>query len=123
VDQPSPSLDLALFRRFDFKVGFDYLKPEQAWLVLKAMAKDLQVPMHPSEAGQLQAKLARLHQLTPGDFAVMKRKSLWLKGNRPPNCSLTGSNRRLPPSLVLNRAWSDFDAGLDTIASHMNDIF
>ena len=31
------SLDQAVFRRFDFKVGFDYLKPEQAWLLFKAM--------------------------------------------------------------------------------------
>ncbi|MFA4901879.1 MAG: hypothetical protein WC600_03950 [Desulfobaccales bacterium] len=30
----------------------------------------------PFEVGQLQARLARLHHLTPGDFAVMKRKSL-----------------------------------------------
>ena len=34
------SLDLAVFRRFDFKVGFDYLKPDQAWLLFKAMAED-----------------------------------------------------------------------------------
>ncbi|MFA4902275.1 MAG: ATP-binding protein [Desulfobaccales bacterium] len=70
------SLDLAVFRRFDFKVGFTYLKPEQAWLLFKAMAKDLQAHLPLSEIGPFQARLARLHHLTPGDFAVMKRKSL-----------------------------------------------
>jgi transitional endoplasmic reticulum ATPase len=70
------SLDLAVFRRFDFKVGFDYLQPDQAWLLFKAMAKDLREPMRPSEAGEFKTRLARLHHLTPGDFAVIKRKSL-----------------------------------------------
>jgi len=70
------SLDLAVFRRFDFKVWFNYLKPEQAWLLFKAVTKDLKVSVCPSEAGQFKARLARLHHLTPGDFAVVKRKSL-----------------------------------------------
>jgi transitional endoplasmic reticulum ATPase len=73
------SLDLAVFRRFDFKVGFDYLKPVQAWLLFKAIAACLMVPILPSEAEQLKARLARLHHLTPGDFAIMKRKSLGLE--------------------------------------------
>jgi transitional endoplasmic reticulum ATPase len=73
------SLDLAVFRRFDFNVGFDYLKLDQAWLLFKAMVGDMKLPMRPSEAGQLKARLARLHHLTPGDFAVIKRKSLMLE--------------------------------------------
>jgi len=73
------SLDLAVFRRFDFKVGFDYLKLDQAWLLFKAMVGSMRVSLHPSEAGQLQARLACLHHLTPGDFAVMKRKSLMVE--------------------------------------------
>jgi transitional endoplasmic reticulum ATPase len=70
------SLDQAMFRRFDVKVKFDYLSPDQAWRLFKAMAKDLQVSLPFSEAGPLKARLARLHHLTPGDFAVTKRKSL-----------------------------------------------
>lgn len=72
-------LDLAVFRRFDFKVGFDYLRQDQAWLLFRAMVGDLKVPIHPSEAGQLKARLAQLHHLTPGDFAVIQRKSLMLE--------------------------------------------
>ncbi len=72
------SLDAAVFRRFDFKVGFDYLKPEQAWLLFKAMVAGLKVSMRPSEVAHLQARLTHLHQLTPGDFAVIKHKSLML---------------------------------------------
>ena len=64
-----------MFRRFDFEVGFDYLKQGQAWLLFKAMVGDMKLPVSPSEAGQLKGKLARLHHLTPGDFAVIKRKS------------------------------------------------
>jgi hypothetical protein len=32
-----------VFRQFDFKVGFDYLKPDQAWLLFKAMVGDMKV--------------------------------------------------------------------------------
>ncbi len=35
--------------------------------------------MRPSEVAHLQARLTHLHQLTPGDFAVIKRKSLMLE--------------------------------------------
>jgi transitional endoplasmic reticulum ATPase len=70
------SLDLAVFRRFDFKVGFDYLKPDQAWLLFTAMVGSMRVYMRPSVAGQIKGRLARLRHLTPGDFAVIKRKSL-----------------------------------------------
>jgi len=35
----------------------------------------MKVSMHPSEAGQFKARLAHLHHLTPGDFAVIQRKS------------------------------------------------
>lgn len=68
------SLDQAVFRRFDFKVGFDYLRPEQAWLLFKAMVKNLKVPLPLTEVGQLKARLTHFHYLTPGDFAVIRRK-------------------------------------------------
>ena len=70
--------DLAVFRRFDFKVRFDYLKQEQTWLLFKAVVDNMEVSICPSEAGQFKARLAHLHRLTPGDFAVMKRKSQML---------------------------------------------
>jgi len=73
------SLDLAVFRRFDFKVGFDYLKPDQAWLLFKSMVGSMKVSMRPSEIGLFKARLAHLHHLTPGDFAVIQRKSLMVE--------------------------------------------
>ena len=72
------SLDSAVFRRFDFKVGFDYLEPDQGWVLFTAMVDNLKVSIRPSEIGDLKGRLARLHHLTPGDFAVMMRKSQML---------------------------------------------
>lgn len=100
------SLDLAVFRRFDFKVGFDYLKPEQAWLLFKAMLGDMNVSFHPSEVTKLKARLAHLHHLTPGDFTVIKRKSLIVEKKPTTELLLTwlgqevASNPRLNKGLV-----------------------
>jgi transitional endoplasmic reticulum ATPase len=65
------TLDLAVFRRFDFKVGFDYLKVNMAWLLFKATGENLKVSLCPSEAEQVKARLALLDHLTPGDFSVI----------------------------------------------------
>ena len=102
------SLDQAVFRRFDFKVGFDYLKPEQAWLLFKAMAAGLKVSMRPSEAAQLKARLAHLHHLTPGDFAVIKRKSLMLEKKPTAERSLSGSSKRFRAKPGLKKALVGF---------------
>jgi transitional endoplasmic reticulum ATPase len=66
------SLDLTVFRRFDFKVRFDYLKPDQAWLLFKAMVGSMKASMRPSEASQLKARLGHLQHMTPGGFRCHK---------------------------------------------------
>ena len=43
--------------------------------MFRTMVDNMKVSMHPSEAGQFKARLAHLHHLTPGDFAVIQRKS------------------------------------------------
>lgn len=75
-------LDAAVYRRFDFKVGFDYLQPEQAWGLFQAMARELKVSLPSAEVGQLRGRLGHLRHLAPGDFAVAKRKSL-MSENKP----------------------------------------
>ena len=61
-------LDQAALRRFDLKVKFDFLKPEQACELLRRYCTVL--AMAAPGAEQL-ARLKRLHNLTTGDFAAV----------------------------------------------------
>lgn len=65
-------LDQAALRRFDLKVKFDFLKPEQACELLRRYCHALSLSA--PEPEQL-AKLKHLQQLTPGDFAAVIRQS------------------------------------------------
>ncbi len=64
-------LDTAALRRFDLKVKFDFLKPEQACELLHRHCEKLSLP-----APQLEqlARVRRLPKLTLGDFAVVLRQ-------------------------------------------------
>ncbi|MDZ4801539.1 MAG: ATP-binding protein [Bryobacteraceae bacterium] len=64
-------LDQAALRRFDLKVKFHHLRPEQAWSLLArhCAARSLPAP----DVG-LRSKLSSLHLLTPGDFAAVARQ-------------------------------------------------
>lgn len=64
-------LDPAALRRFDLKVCLDYLRPEQAWALLERHCA--QLDWGPPDA-LLRPRLARLRQLTPGDFAAVMRQ-------------------------------------------------
>ncbi len=61
------SLDLAVLRRFDHKIQLDYLTTEQVYELFSDVAGS------PPTQAQKQT-LAALKQLTPGDFAIVKRK-------------------------------------------------
>jgi transitional endoplasmic reticulum ATPase len=65
-------LDQAALRRFDLKVKFDFLKPEQAGELLGRYCSmlDLSAP----QPDQI-AKLKHLQKLTPGDFAAVIRQN------------------------------------------------
>jgi SpoVK/Ycf46/Vps4 family AAA+-type ATPase len=65
-------LDQAALRRFDLKVKFGFLKPEQAWELLRRYCTKLELPTPQPE--QL-AKVMRLQKLTPGDFAAVVRQN------------------------------------------------
>ncbi|SDC86496.1 AAA family ATPase [Paraburkholderia lycopersici] len=67
--------DPAALRRFDLKVKFDYLAPEQAWCLLERQLAALELP----QAGPgLRSRLDRLGTLTPGDFAAVARRQRFL---------------------------------------------
>lgn len=65
-------LDQAALRRFDLKVKFDFLKPEQAWELTQRYCTKLDIA--PPESAQ-KTRLARLHNLTPGNFAAVLRQN------------------------------------------------
>lgn len=65
------SLDRAALRRFDHKLHFGYLRPEQRLALLNDLARDLGAGASTIEA---RSALERLDRLTPGDFAVVRRQ-------------------------------------------------
>jgi SpoVK/Ycf46/Vps4 family AAA+-type ATPase len=75
-------LDQAALRRFDLKVKFGYLRPDQVEAMLERYCGLWQLPT-PSPDERLAAR--RLHRLTPGDFAVLTRQHRF----RPMGCVQT----------------------------------
>ena len=65
-------LDQAALRRFDLKVKFGFLQPEQASELFHRYCGELELPIPHRE--QLE-KVARIQQLTPGDFATVCRQN------------------------------------------------
>ena len=68
-------LDPAALRRFDLKVKLDYLRPPQAWALLQRHCAQLGLAA-PGAAEQ--ARVERLKQITPGDFAAVLRQSRFM---------------------------------------------
>lgn len=65
-------LDPAALRRFDLKVCFDFLLPDQAALLLARYLASLELePATKTELGRLRS----LRNLTPGDFAAVVRQN------------------------------------------------
>ena len=65
------NLDQAALRRFDMKIKFDYLLPHQSRTLLESYCDTLN--LEPPDTA-LTARLDRLHNLTPGDFATVTRR-------------------------------------------------
>lgn len=58
-------------RRFTLKIKFDFLKPEQRWTLFLAQA----TRFNRVHAAGFRAALDALHNLTPGDFATVRRQA------------------------------------------------
>lgn len=67
-------LDEASLRRFALKIKFDYLRPEQRWQLFLAQAQKF----HRSREAAYRAALYQLNNLTPGDFATVRRQAALL---------------------------------------------
>jgi SpoVK/Ycf46/Vps4 family AAA+-type ATPase len=65
-------LDPASLRRFSHKLKFDYLKPAQAWGLFVEQFR--RMGGTDDEAGEVEAQVKRMENLTPGDFAVVARE-------------------------------------------------
>ncbi len=66
------SLDSATLRRFDLKVRFDWLKPEQIGLLLGDLLQYMQIDSSP----EIIDAITQIDCLTPGDFANVHRQSM-----------------------------------------------
>ena len=66
-------LDAASIRRFDLKIKFDYMKPEQVCMLFRQVLKDQEVSFRMSP--QWKNRLSRFTNLTPGDFATVVRQN------------------------------------------------
>ncbi len=69
-------LDQASLRRFTFKIPFDFLKPQQARQLFRATLRELGSAEVPDS--DVEAQLARLTALTPGDFAAVRKRFVTL---------------------------------------------
>ncbi len=72
-------LDPASLRRFDLKIHFDYLRPEQSWRLFREVLK-AQGARKPAKTQWL-PRLAELDRLTPGDFATLVRRQRLAPGD------------------------------------------
>lgn len=66
------SLDPAALRRFDLKIKFNALNGEQSWRLLISLCHSLNIK---EPDATYKAGVAKLDQLTPGDFAVIARQN------------------------------------------------
>ena len=92
-------LDPAALRRFDLKLHFNYLKPEQAVKFAQEQANTLSLP---ALTDVEQDCIAQLRNLTPGDFAAVARRHRfapfenvdeWLKAIKA-ECEIKQENNR-----------------------------
>ncbi|HHI92262.1 MAG TPA: AAA family ATPase [Gammaproteobacteria bacterium] len=67
-------VDAASLRRFDLKIKFDCMKPQQAWALFLQILEEHGCTVE-DEMKHWKTALARFDNLTPGDFATVVRQS------------------------------------------------
>lgn len=71
------NLDPAVMRRFDVKLEFSYLDPDQSWALFRELLNCMGMTCpRGHEVRRLRERLTQLDQLAPGDFAVVARNRL-----------------------------------------------
>jgi SpoVK/Ycf46/Vps4 family AAA+-type ATPase len=68
-------IDAAAMRRFTWKLEFKALKPQQAWSMFCVEAGYDPETADPDRTADLQQRLEAIANLTPGDFATVKRQA------------------------------------------------
>jgi hypothetical protein len=81
------SVDAAAMRRFTWKLEFKALEPEQAWSMFCAEA-EFDAGGQPERAEELEEQLSEIADLTPGDFATVKRQANMLGEQLSPDAWL-----------------------------------
>ncbi|VAW57153.1 hypothetical protein MNBD_GAMMA07-2429, partial [hydrothermal vent metagenome] len=87
-------LDAASLRRFEFKIKFDFMKPQQAWGLFEQILTEQGNKINASVMQHKDA-LSKLDQLTPGDFAAILRQSLSLAQPLTPQRLLDGLTKEI----------------------------
>ncbi len=68
-------LDMAALRRFTFKIEFLPLTVHQRWAMFRNEAEVDEAGLSERQRGEYEERLALMRDLTPGDFATVKRQS------------------------------------------------
>jgi SpoVK/Ycf46/Vps4 family AAA+-type ATPase len=87
------NLDQASLRRFDLKIKFDYLKPEQGWELFKQVLVDYHSEV--DDMAVWQKKVTALRGLTPGDFATVVRQNRYSKKSLSADTLMAGLMREV----------------------------
>ena len=74
------NLDQAALRRFDIKMKFDFLRPDQLWLLFERQCHTLGLD---SPSKSLQAEIRMMTNVTPGDFAAITRRHRFSQFSSP----------------------------------------
>ncbi|MBI3561647.1 MAG: ATP-binding protein [Gammaproteobacteria bacterium] len=83
------SLDAASTRRFDFKIKFNYMLPEQAWKMFMQVLQEHRQNTH-KDLQSFKHAINKLDKLTPGDFATIIRQTTSLGQTITPAVLLDG---------------------------------
>ena len=87
-------LDSAALRRFDFKIRFNYLTPDQCWMMFNnQLGRAKQHQFAVTDVEKCKSVLIKLHQLTPGDFATVERHHRVMGEELTPASLLAGLQR------------------------------
>jgi SpoVK/Ycf46/Vps4 family AAA+-type ATPase len=87
------NLDQASLRRFDLKIKFDYLKPEQGWELFQQVIADFNAKVEDKDV--MEKKVRSLRGLTPGDFATVVRQSRYSRDKLSAQSLLDGLKREI----------------------------
>ncbi len=87
------NLDQASLRRFDLKIKYDYLKPEQGWELFQQVIADYNAVI--DDKDDWEKKVRALRGLTPGDFATVVRQSRYAPVKLDTQSLLDGLKREI----------------------------